>query len=94
MIEKLRNKWNIGKYLLCIKYKGRIFNKLIITKIISIGPKEQFFVDSWKINNELAKLSRYSWILDIIDLFNKYMLYCPEENLNAGNSLISIKTFL
>lgn len=63
----------IGKCYICIKQKGGFLIKLILTKIIPKGTKESFDIDSWKLNNELTILSGYSWIINIIGHFSKYM---------------------
>jgi hypothetical protein len=40
----------------CITYIGKC----------PIGTKERFVIHSWKLNNEIATLSSYSWVIDII----------------------------
>ena len=77
----------------CIKTK---FGKLIKSnpkKIVAKGPKERYIIDGWKLHQELAKITGYSWVIDIIDHFSKYIMSFPVENNNAVNALNCLKEF-
>ena len=77
----------------CIKTK---FGKLIKSnpkKIVAKGPKERYIIDGWKLHEELAKNTGYSWVIDIIDHFSKYIMSFPVENNNAVNALNCLKEF-
>ena len=52
-------------------------NKFISLKkktkiIIDNGPHYRYLTDLWYLNTEIAKYSRYKYVLDIIDHFNKW----------------------
>ena len=49
--------------------------------------------DGWKLHNELAEITGYRWVIDIIDYFSKFMGSFPITENNAENALISIKEF-
>jgi len=52
--------------------RGNIIKPRLI-KIITIGPLEVFVVDWRKLNNKLAIILGYTWVVDIIDHFTKYI---------------------
>ena len=49
--------------------------------------------DGWKLHNELAEITGYTWVIDIIDYFSKFMGSFPITENNSENALISIKEF-
>ena len=49
--------------------------KPIQKKIITKGPKERYVIDGWKLHEDLADISGYTWVIDIIDHFSKYMMF-------------------
>ena len=77
----------------CIRQKAGINIKPSPTPIIPKGPRERYVINCWKLHNELATLSGYTWILDIIDHFSKFMMSFPVKTNKAINALISIKEF-
>ena len=61
--------------------------------MIPKGPRERYVVDDWKLYKELATLSGYIWVLDIINHFSKLMVSYPVKTNDAINALLSIKEF-
>ena len=77
----------------CIKSKAGKLIKPIQKKIITKGPKERYVIDGWKLHEDLADISGYKWVIDIIDHFSKYMMSFPVVNNNAENALNCFKEF-
>lgn len=50
-------------------------------------------VDGWKLHPAFAEESGYTWCIDIIDYFSKFMGSFPVEENNAKNALNTIKEF-
>lgn len=76
---------------MCIHQKPGINIKPSPTPIILKGQRERYLVDGWKLHNELVTLTGFTWVLDIIDLFSKFMMSFPVKTNDAINALISIK---
>ena len=49
----------------CIKSKAGKVIKPIQKKIISKGPKERYVIDGWKLHEDLANISGYTWVIYI-----------------------------
>ena len=43
-------------------------------KIIPNGPKDRYVLDCWKIHKNLAEEIGFTWVIDIIDYFSKYII--------------------
>jgi len=80
----------IKKCPLCTLQKAVINKKSITTPIIPKIPRERYVVDDWKLHKELANLSLYTLVLDIID---KFMMSFPVKSKDSINALLSIKEF-
>ena len=78
---------------LCIRQKAGINIKPSLTPIWPKCQRERYVEDGWKLPNELGTLSGYTWVLDIIDHFIKFMMSFPVKTNEAINSFISIKDF-
>ena len=66
--------------------KGNIIkqkNKVIITK----GPLERIVADGWMLENDLKSIAGFSWVIDLIDHFSKFLMSIPVKNNNADNIL-------
>ena len=83
----------IKKCPICIREKSGIIIKPKPGTILTKRPKERYVVDGCKIHNSLAVIVGYSWIIDIIDYFSKYMISYPVKNNDAINALNGIKQF-
>ena len=64
--------------------------KVIITK----GPLERVVADGWELDQDLKKITGYSWVIDLIDHFSKFLMSIPVKNNNADNILFCIKQFV
>lgn len=78
---------------ICLRNKAGIEINPQPKKIIPKGPRERYVCDSWKLNNELIKISGYKWVMDVIDYFSKYIISYPLKKNNAENTLECIKEF-
>ena len=56
-------------------------NKVIITK----GPLERIVADGWMLDNDLKSITGFSWVIDLIDHFSKFLMSIPVKNNNADN---------
>ena len=61
----------------CIKPK----DKIIITK----GPLDRVVADGWELDVEIKSLTGFSWVIDIIDHFSKFLMSVPVKNNNGIN---------
>ena len=64
----------------CIKLRTGKLIKPIPKKIITKGPRDRYIIDGWKLHQDLANLSGFTWVIDIIDHFSKYMMSFPVIN--------------
>lgn len=63
--------------------------KIIITK----GPKERYIVDGFQLDPMTAEITGFSYVIEIIDHFSKFLKsYAIKEN-NSKNALLCIKDF-
>ena len=83
----------IQKIATCLKLRGGKKQTLPPKQIVTTGLKERYLIDGWKLHNELAELSGFKWVIDIIDYFSKFMGSFPVIENNAKNILIGIKEF-
>ena len=81
----------------CPSYTKVRSTKSLKPKIISIktnGPKISYVIDGWKLHNIINIRTGYSWVIDVIDHFSKFMWPYPVLNNNATNVLKSLKQFI
>ena len=64
--------------------------KFIITK----GPLERIVADGWELDEDLKIITRFHWVVDIIDHFSKFLMSIPIKNNNANNILCCLKEFV
>ena len=77
----------------CIKMNSGKIIKSKPKKILTYGPRERYIMDGWKIHNELMLVSGFTWVIDIIDHFSKYLMSFPISNNNAQYFLNYLKEF-
>ena len=77
---------------LCKRKKGEniISNPV---KIIPNGPKDRYVLDGWKLHKTLAEETGFTWVIDVIDYFSKYMMSYPVIKNDSINALNAIKQF-
>ena len=63
------------------------------TQIIPKGPRERYVIDGWKLHNTLALESGFTWVIDIIGHFSKYMISYPIISNEVINALNCIREF-
>lgn len=83
----------INKCPTCIRKKGDVIMKANPGKIIPNGPKDRYVIDGWKIHKSLATESGYSWVIDIIDYFSKFMMSYAVPNNDSIHTIQCIKQF-
>ena len=64
----------VNECLTCIREKHGISIKAQPGKIIPNGPKDRYVIDGWKIHSSLVNETGFTWIIDIIDYFSKYIM--------------------
>ena len=63
--------------------------KIIITK----GPKERYIIDGFQLDPMTAEITGFSYVIEIIDHFSKFLKsYAIKEN-NSKNAFLCIKDF-
>ena len=62
--------------------------------IISKGPLERVVVDGWELDNQLKEITGYSWVIDMVDHFSKFLISVPVKNNDSKNIEICLKSFL
>ena len=77
----------------CIREKHGISIKAQPGKIIPNGPKDRYVIDGWKIHSSLAIETGFTWIIDIIDYFSKYMMSYAVPKNDSVNCLNCVKQF-
>ena len=50
--------------------------------------------DSWELPEYLKVKTKFTWVLDVIDYFSKYLLSFPLVKNDADNVLLGIKEFV
>ena len=78
---------------ICIKQRGGKKVSLASKHIETKGSKERYVVDGWKLFKELSEETGFTWIIDIIDYFSKFMGSFPVKENNGQNALLAIKEF-
>ena len=77
----------------CINMKSGeklvIKSKVLITK----GPKERFVIDGFQLDEITKEITGYSYVIEIIDHFSKFLKSYPVKENNAKNALLCIKDF-
>ena len=64
-------------------------SKIIITK----GPKERFIIDGFQLDQITAEITGFSYVIEIIDHFSKFLKsYAVKEN-NSKSALLCIKDY-
>ena len=77
----------------CIMVKA---GKNIVNKpkvIVSRGPLERVVIDGWELDEDLKEVTTYTWVIDMIDHFSKFLLSKPVKNNNAENISVCFKLF-
>ena len=77
----------------CIMVKA---GKNIVNKpkvIVSKGPLERVVIDGWELDEDLKEVTTYTWVIDMIDHFSKFLLSKPVKNNNAENIFLYFKLF-
>ena len=54
----------------------------------------QALKDGWELDDEIKRLTGFSWVIDIIDHFSKFLISVPVKNNNGINILYCIKEFI
>jgi len=77
----------------CIKAKAgkKINNKIKI--ILPKGPLERVLIDGWELDDNLKEITGYTWVIDMIDHFSKYLLSKAVKNNNTKNIQICMKNY-
>ena len=65
-------------------------NIIILTK----GPLERIIADGWELDEDLKTITGFSWVIDIIDHFSKFLMSIPVKNNNSENILYCIKQYI
>ena len=63
----------------------------ISKKIISKVSLERVVIDEWELDNKLKEITGYSWVIDMIDHFSKFLISIPVKNNNSQNIEICLK---
>ena len=58
------------------------------------GPKSRYVIDGWKLHSIINNRIGFSWMIDIIEHFSKFIWSYPIVNNNAINFLILLKKFI
>jgi len=69
----------------------KINNKIKI--ILPKGPLERVLIDGWEVDDNLKEITGYTWVIDMIDHFSKYLISKAVKNNNAENIQICMKNF-
>ena len=77
----------------CIREKHGISIKAKPGKTTPNGPKDRYAIDGWKIHLSLAIETGFTWIIDIIDYFSKYMMSYAVPKNDSVNCLNCVKQF-
>ena len=75
----------------CIKLRNHKSLKPKILIIKTKGPKIRYVVDGWKLHKIIASRSGFSWVIDLVDHFSKFMWSYAITNNIAKNILIILK---
>ena len=83
----------ISKCPICVREKKgeNIISNPV--KIIPNGPKDRYVLDGWKLHKTLAEETGFTWVIDVIDYFSKYMMSYPVIKNDSINALNAIKQF-
>ena len=76
---KLRTKKALKPKILAIKTKGSNF---------------RYVIDGWKLHNIITTRCGYTWMVDIIDHFSKFLWSYPLEKNDAKSILTVLKQFI
>ena len=91
MIEDIKN--YISECPTCIMNKAGKKIQVKPNIILSKGPLERVVIDGWELDDRLKEITGYTWVVDIIDHFSKYLLSFPIKNNDAINIEICLKKF-
>ena len=58
------------------------------------GPKIRYVIDGWKLHKIIFNRTGFSWVVDIVDHFSKFLWSYPIETNTAQNILTSLKQFI
>ena len=78
---------------ICIRNKGGKNIKPLPTTIIPKGPRERYVMDGWKLHNSLAEKIGFTWIVDLIDHFSKFMMSFPVEKNDSVHTVNCLHEF-
>ena len=77
---------NCPKFIM-VKTGKKIVNKPKV--IISKGLLKREVIDGCELDEDLKEVTIYTWVIDMIDHFSKFLLSKPVKNNNAENRVIN-----
>ena len=84
----------IKQYSICNINNNLKKAKIPLYPIIEEGPKFRIEMDLWYLDDDIARISKYNYVLDILDHFSKWVFSYPLITKNANEILICLRKYI